>query len=67
MGPRDGEADCKELRDFPIPGGSNRWIMGDLIDRTHKGLISKVMHEEKVFDAWFHGRTVVLDDGMYIK
>ncbi|KAF9299716.1 hypothetical protein BGZ74_008726 [Mortierella antarctica] len=45
-GPEAAEQMCKEVRDFPIPGGNNRWIMGDLIDRTPKDLISKVTLEE---------------------
>lgn len=54
---------CKEVRDFTIPGGNNRWTMGDLIDRTPKDLISKVMFEEKVVDTSLHDRTVLLGDG----
>lgn len=38
--------------------------MGDLIDRTPKELISKVMLEEKLFETWFGGRVVLLGDGM---
>ncbi|KAF9309489.1 hypothetical protein BG003_009704 [Podila horticola] len=36
--------------------------MGDLIDRTPKELISKVMLEEKLFETWFGGRVVLLGD-----
>lgn len=57
---------CKEVRDFPIPGGGQTGelrTMGVLIDKTPKHLISKVMLEEKVFGTWYHQRTVLLGDG----
>jgi hypothetical protein len=55
---------CNEVRDFAIPGGPNNdMVLGDLIDKTPKDLISKVMLEEKVFDTWFHGRVALLGDG----
>ena len=38
-------------------------MLGDLIDRTPKNLISKVMFEEKVFDTWHGGRTALIGDG----
>lgn len=58
---------CKEVRDFKVPGGKEGKVttIGDLIDRTPKHLISKVMLEEKIFDTWFGGRTVLLGDGMF--
>jgi len=59
---------CKEVRDFPIAGGSKTAAegvrtIGTLIDNTPKDLISKVMLEEKVFKTWYHQRTVLLGDG----
>ncbi|KAG0039933.1 hypothetical protein BGZ82_006046 [Podila clonocystis] len=63
-GPEAAEAMCKQIRHFEIPGGKDgNLTMGDLIDRTPKHLISKVMLEEKVFDTWHGGRTVLLGDG----
>lgn len=64
-GPEAAEAMCKEVRDFKLPGGKDGALItiGDLIDRTPKDLISKVMLEEKVFDTWYGGRTVLLGDG----
>ncbi|KAG0352944.1 hypothetical protein BG005_007693 [Podila minutissima] len=63
-GAEAAEQMCKEVRDFPIPGGiNNNLTLGDLIDKTPQHLISKVMLEEKVFDTWYHGRTVLLGDG----
>ncbi|KAF9004134.1 hypothetical protein BGZ52_009220, partial [Haplosporangium bisporale] len=58
---------CKEVRDFKMPGGKDGALitLGDLIDRTPKDLISKVMLEEKVFDTWYGGRTVLLGDACH--
>ncbi|KAG0334035.1 hypothetical protein BG000_008695 [Podila horticola] len=46
---------CKQVRYFKVPGGKDGKILtiGDLIDRTPKHLISKVMLEEEVFDTWY--------------
>ncbi|KAF9921576.1 hypothetical protein FBU30_008368 [Linnemannia zychae] len=59
---------CEETRNFPIrvADGDGEGIaktLGDLYDRTPKDGISKVMLEEKVFQTWYHGRTVLLGDG----
>ncbi|KAG0097694.1 hypothetical protein BGZ93_002175 [Podila epicladia] len=64
-GPQAVEAMCEEVRDFTVPGGKDGKVltMGDLIDRTPKDMISKVMLEEKVFDTWSGGRAVLLGDG----
>ncbi|KAF9410339.1 hypothetical protein BGZ94_001677 [Podila epigama] len=65
-GPEAAEAMCEEVRDFAIPGGvNNNLTMSDLIDRTPKDLISKVMLEEKVFDTWHHGRIVLMGDACH--
>lgn len=58
---------CKEVRDFPVPGGNGQLVLGDLIDRTPKEYISKVMLEEKLFDTWYGGRTVLLGDGKCLR
>ncbi|KAG0032018.1 hypothetical protein BGZ81_000110 [Podila clonocystis] len=63
-GPEAAGAMCNEVRDFAIPGGPNNdMTLGDLIDKTPKDLISKVMLEEKVFDTWYDGRIALLGDG----
>ncbi|KAF9335154.1 hypothetical protein BG006_000755 [Podila minutissima] len=62
-GPEAAEQMCKEVRDFPVPGGNGKLVFGDLINRTPKEYISKVMLEEKLFETWFGGRTVLLGDG----
>ncbi|KAF9214463.1 hypothetical protein BGZ59_003640 [Podila verticillata] len=65
-GPEAAEAMCKEIRHFKIPGGKDgNLTLGDLIDKTPKHLISKVMLEEKVFSTWHGGRTVLLGDACH--
>ncbi|KAK3812354.1 MAG: hypothetical protein JOS17DRAFT_795903 [Linnemannia elongata] len=59
------ETMCNEVRDFPIPGGDGSLRLGDLIDGTPKAQITKVMLEEKVFDTWYHGRTVLVGDACH--
>ncbi|KAF9407895.1 hypothetical protein BGZ94_002525, partial [Podila epigama] len=63
-GAEAAEAMSKEVRHFKLPGGKDSTVLtvGDLIDRTPKDLISKVMLEEKVYDTWWGGRTVLLGD-----
>ena len=54
-----------QVRQFQIPGGkASNLTMGDIIDRTPKDRISKVMLEEKIFSTWHGGRTVLLGDGI---
>ncbi|KAF9904125.1 hypothetical protein EC991_003002 [Linnemannia zychae] len=53
---------CDETRGFSIPGGNRPMTLGDLMDRTPKELISRVLLEEKVFETWYNGRTVLLGD-----
>ncbi|KAG0031944.1 hypothetical protein BGZ82_006737 [Podila clonocystis] len=62
-GPEAADAMCKEVRHFRPPGGKDgkATTMSDLID-TPKNSISKVMLEEKVFETWYSGRTVLLGD-----
>jgi len=63
-GPEAAQSMCKEVRDFRLPGGVNNDLtMGELIDNTPPHLISKVMLEEKLFETWYHGRTVLIGDG----
>ncbi|KAG0029726.1 hypothetical protein BGZ82_007787 [Podila clonocystis] len=67
-GPEQAEAMCKEVRHFKVPIGKegSTVTMGDLIDKTPKELISKVMLEEKLFETWFGGRVVLLGDVCYV-
>ncbi|KAG0231042.1 hypothetical protein BGX31_005654 [Mortierella sp. GBA43] len=60
-GPESNEAMIKEFKDMPCPWGGT---MGDMFDDTPKHLISKVFLEEKNFKTWYHGRTVLIGDGL---
>ncbi|KAG0082836.1 hypothetical protein BGZ93_002184 [Podila epicladia] len=66
-GQEAAEAMCKEVRHFKLPSGEEgkSLSIGDLIDKSPKDLISKVMLEEKVFDSWYDRRTVLLGDACH--
>ncbi|KAF9145265.1 hypothetical protein BG015_011952 [Linnemannia schmuckeri] len=56
---------CEDIKDFPVISGGDKIVtVQDLIDRTPKELISKVMLEEKVFKTWYNCRTVLIGDGV---
>ncbi|KAF9166435.1 hypothetical protein BGX21_001131 [Mortierella sp. AD011] len=61
-GPEAADAMCNEVRDYPVVRGMK---MGDLIDTTPKEVICKVMLEEKLFETWTYGRTVLLGDACH--
>ena len=53
----DGNDDMlQEYRDYRAPVGG---IMGDLMDAIPKEHMSKIVFEEKLFETWHHGRTVL--------
>ncbi|KAF9391886.1 hypothetical protein CPC16_003799 [Podila verticillata] len=66
-GPQAAEEMCNKVRDFNVPGGKDGKVhtLGDLIDKTPKELISKVLLEEKLFNTWYHGRVVLLGDACH--
>ncbi|KAF9082319.1 hypothetical protein BGX23_012587, partial [Mortierella sp. AD031] len=64
-GPYAAEAMCEQTRHFPITLGGKDLTMGDLYDWTPKEQISKVMLEEKVFQTWHSGRTVLIGDACH--
>lgn len=41
--------------------------MGDLFDATPTERVSKVYFEDKLFDTWTHGRTILIGDGTFIQ
>ncbi|KAF9358948.1 hypothetical protein BGX26_000554 [Mortierella sp. AD094] len=60
----------KEIYNFPIKNGSDGnggrlRTLGDLIDATRAELISKVFIEEKLFETWYGGRTVLIGDACH--
>ncbi|KAG0267403.1 hypothetical protein BG011_005688 [Mortierella polycephala] len=65
-GPDAAQAMCNKVRDFVMPSVTKTSkTMGDLIDQTPKELVSKVVLEEKVFDTWHAGRTVLIGDACH--
>ncbi|KAG9063199.1 hypothetical protein KI688_004800 [Linnemannia hyalina] len=65
-GPEAALAMCEEVKDFPVvSGGDKKLTLGDLIEWSDKGLISKVMLEEKVFKTWYSCRTVLIGDACH--
>ncbi|KAG9071681.1 hypothetical protein KI688_005894 [Linnemannia hyalina] len=57
---------CEQVKDFPIISGGDKILtLQDLIDRSPKEFISKVMQEEKVFKTWFDCRTVLIGDACH--
>ncbi|KAF9120511.1 hypothetical protein BGW39_011311 [Mortierella sp. 14UC] len=57
---------CDQIKDFPIISGNGKEMtLKDLLDRTPKEQISRVMLEEKVFETWYSGRTVLLGDACH--
>ncbi|KAF9948642.1 hypothetical protein BGZ70_002138 [Mortierella alpina] len=61
-GPEANEAMIQQFYDLPCPFGGK---MGDMIDATPKERISKVYLEEKLFETWYHGRTVLIGDACH--
>ncbi|KAF9538793.1 hypothetical protein EC957_006215, partial [Mortierella hygrophila] len=52
----------KEVRDFLIPMGGT---LGNLIDSSPRDTISRVFLEDKLFETWHHGRTVLIGDAAH--
>ncbi|KAF9201536.1 hypothetical protein BGZ49_008231 [Haplosporangium sp. Z 27] len=61
-GPEAVEATIKEYENFPCAYGGT---MKDIFDATPRNLISKVFLEEKIFQSWYHGRSVLLGDACH--
>ncbi|KAG0373921.1 hypothetical protein BGX24_011065 [Mortierella sp. AD032] len=65
-GPEAAAAMCEQVKGFPVvSGGDKKLTVGDLINWTPKELIAKVMLEEKVFETWSSGRTVLVGDACH--
>ncbi|KAF9436497.1 hypothetical protein BGZ76_003752 [Entomortierella beljakovae] len=56
------ETTLKNFRDFPCPAGGT---MGDMFDATPKEYTTKIHLEEKLFQTWHYGRTVLLGDACH--
>jgi hypothetical protein len=59
-GPEAAETMCNQVRHIRI---RENMVLGDLIDKTPKDVICKVMLEEKIFKTWVYNRTVLIGDG----
>ncbi|KAG0278204.1 hypothetical protein BGZ95_004482 [Linnemannia exigua] len=53
---------CDRVRNLACPYGGT---LGDILDKTPKETISKVVLEEKFFTTWYHRRTVLLGDACH--
>ncbi|KAF9578771.1 hypothetical protein BGW38_005272 [Lunasporangiospora selenospora] len=60
-GAEANEAMIKEVYEFKTPWG----IIGKLIDATPRDRISKVYLEDKLFETWNGGRTVLIGDACH--
>ncbi|KAF9355351.1 hypothetical protein BGX26_006667 [Mortierella sp. AD094] len=61
-GPESIDTMLKDFEDFPCPFGGT---FKEIFDTTPKNLISKVFLEEKVFQTWYHGRSVLIGDACH--
>ncbi|KAG0320203.1 hypothetical protein BGZ97_000493 [Linnemannia gamsii] len=62
-GSETSDAMIQAVRDFRIPFGSH--TLGDLIDATPRETISRVFLEDKLFETWNQGRTVLIGDACH--
>ncbi|KAF9347776.1 hypothetical protein BGX26_000759 [Mortierella sp. AD094] len=60
-GPESNESMIKEIYDFATPYGP----LGQFIDKTPNERISRVFLEEKMFETWYYGRTVLIGDAAH--
>ncbi|KAI1305591.1 hypothetical protein EDD11_004905 [Mortierella claussenii] len=61
-GPETNESMIKEFENELFPWGGR---LGEIMNATPKNLISKVFLEEKMFETWYHGRTVLIGDACH--
>lgn len=71
------ESIITQIRAFPIPcpfqantdtnsshdNGKTKVTLGDLIDKTSRDKMAKVVVEERMFDTWYYCRTILIGDG----
>ncbi|KAF9316903.1 hypothetical protein BG003_001433 [Podila horticola] len=55
------EAITRDATDFKTPHGT----IGSLIEQTPKEFVSRVFLEDKLFETWFDGRTVLIGDACH--
>ncbi|KAG0038875.1 hypothetical protein BGZ83_002972, partial [Gryganskiella cystojenkinii] len=61
-GPESNPEFIAQVKDFKVPGAGT---LGTLIDATPAENISRVFLEEKLFETWAHGRTVLIGDAAH--
>lgn len=61
--PQQNQKMMDSIRHFKTQYGT----LGDLFDATPTERVSKVYFEDKLFDTWTHGRTILIGDGMFIQ
>ncbi|GJJ68651.1 hypothetical protein EMPS_00997 [Entomortierella parvispora] len=61
-GPESNSEFIDQVKDFKVPGGGT---LGNLINATPEANISRVFLEEKLFETWSHGRTVLIGDAAH--
>ncbi|KAF9581886.1 hypothetical protein BGW38_000935 [Lunasporangiospora selenospora] len=61
-GPEANASMIRAYYDYQAPIGGT---MGEIIDATPAELISKVFLEEKLFETWHYGRTVLIGDACH--
>ncbi|KAK5827766.1 hypothetical protein F5H01DRAFT_409512 [Linnemannia elongata] len=59
---QDNKKMLDEIRHFKTPYGT----MGDLFDVTDIEKVSKIYFEDKLFETWTHGRTVLIGDAAHL-
>ncbi|KAF9428987.1 hypothetical protein BGZ94_000216 [Podila epigama] len=66
--PEAAEAMSREVRNYKVPGGKDGKVrtLGDYIDLSAPSDIAKVMLEEKMFETWYSGRTVLIGDACHM-
>ncbi|KAH7058043.1 hypothetical protein BKA57DRAFT_448434 [Linnemannia elongata] len=59
---QDNKRMLDEIRHFKTPYST----MGDLFDATDIEKVSKIYFEDKLFETWTHGRTVLIGDAAHM-
>ena len=62
-GPEKSGSMIEKVKHFLLPFGSG--TLGDLIDQTPRDKISRVHLEDKLFETWTYGRTVLIGDAVH--
>ncbi|GJJ68648.1 hypothetical protein EMPS_00994 [Entomortierella parvispora] len=61
-GPESNPEFIDQVKDFKVPGAGT---LGNLINATPAANISRVFLEEKLFETWSHGRTILIGDAAH--